>query len=222
MQVFVNNNTNAQRFRIIRNAQGHRQIMPLAASSRAMEVQDGNHNPGAVVALWTYEGLTHMHWVFQQSTVANVIYRGNGHTSGNVPAVQTLYTPGSFVVSQSGTMARTGHRFGSWRTQNGETWQPGVVAGWGGVAGGSAVFLDAIWLPITTVTIVYRGSGHTNGNLPANQTVNTPGSVVIRQHGTMGRTGYRFGGWRVIGGPNNGEIWPAGSTTTWNNSASGT
>jgi len=65
MQVWENANHNNQRFRIIQNAQGHRRIMPLSASSRAMEVQNGVRTERGIIQVWQYQGLAHMHWCDQ-------------------------------------------------------------------------------------------------------------------------------------------------------------
>ncbi|SCZ03818.1 hypothetical protein SAMN03080606_03753, partial [Alkaliphilus peptidifermentans DSM 18978] len=45
-----------------------------------------------------------------------------------------------------------------------------------------------------TVTIQYRGNGHTSGTVPANQTLTTPGSIELRPQGNLARTGHVFVG----------------------------
>ena len=142
-------------------------------------------------------------------------YRGNGNTGGTVPASQTVVTPGTINVRAPGTLTRAGHTFGGWRdTHTGQTIASGQLVGWS-TAITATVTLDAIWTPIATsgiITVVYRGNGHTGGTVPANQTVVTPGTVNVRNPGTLARTGHTFGGWRDT---HNGTIIAAGQLVGW-------
>jgi len=65
------------------------------------------------------------------------------------------------------------------------------------------------------VTIGYLGNNNTGGTQPAEQSVDTPGSLTLRAN-TFNRTNYRFGGWRYEGNTmttNPGRtILPAGTT----------
>jgi len=68
-----------------------------------------------------------------------------------------------------------------------------------------------------TATINYSGNGHTSGTVPTSQNVTTPGSITLKQPGTLARTGFRFGGWR-----DSNTIRAAGSTITWDTATSET
>jgi len=68
----------------------------------------------------------------------------------------------------------------------------------------------------STVTITYLAGG-ASGTVPASHTVETPGSVTLRGHGNLTRTGYRFGGWSRN---TNNLIYPAGTTINWSGTSS--
>jgi len=156
-------------------------------------------------------------WVPVNNTVT-ITYRGNGHTSGTVPANQTLTTPGNIQLRPQGNLARTGHTFVGWRDSAGNVWAAGSVIGWTNPTSGTLT-LDAHWVPVSnTVTITYRGNGHTSGTVPANQTLTTPGTIQLRPQGNLARTGHTFVGWR----DGAGNVWAAGSVIGWTNPTSGT
>lgn len=69
-----------------------------------------------------------------------------------------------------------------------------------------------------TVTIQYRGNGHTSRIVPANQVLTTPGSIALRPQGNLARTGHVFVGWRTQAG----DVITAGSTISWNTAVAGT
>jgi len=48
----------------------------------------------------------------------------------------------------------------------------------------------------TSVTVHYRGNGHTGGFPPASHTVTTPGNLILRHPDSMTRSGHAFAGWR--------------------------
>jgi uncharacterized repeat protein (TIGR02543 family) len=153
------------------------------------------------------------HWIPSRVTIQ---YRGNGHTSGTVPANQSLLTPGSINLRPQGNLARTGHVFVGWRMPTGEILQAGSQISWN-VAVAGTLTLDAHWIP-SRVTIQYRGNGHTSGTVPANQSLLTPGSINLRTQGTLARTGHAFVGWRDSAG----NIIQAGSLVTFNTTVAGT
>jgi len=128
------------------------------------------------------------------STIVTIIYRGNGHTGGTVPESQSLITPGSIHLRQQGSLVRTGYTFVGWRDGAGNIFAAGQLVHFPDPVAGTAT-LDAHWAP-NVVTVTYNGNGHTSGTVPLGHTINTPGSFVTRQPGSMARTGHTFGGWR--------------------------
>jgi len=150
------------------------------------------------------------HWV---PAVVTVTYFGNGHTSGVVPAGHTINTPGSFVVREPGTMARTGHVFYAWRMSNGNIADPGAIIN---VTGSGTIRFDAIWIP-SVVTFHYVGNGHTGGTVPVSHSLTTPGTATLRQPGNMVRAGHTFVGWR----DQRNVLMAAGSNIIFQNAVAG-
>lgn len=148
--------------------------------------------------------------------VVTIQYRGNGHTGGSVARAHTVSTPGGTTLAAPGNMVRAGHAFGGWRDSSGWIFQPGHPVSWSTITSGT-VILDAHWIP-NVVTIQYMGNGYNGGRVPANQTLSTPGSITLRQPGNMTRTGHTFGGWR----DSLGRVFPGGHRMTWDVIASGT
>jgi len=59
------------------------------------------------------------------TAMLTITYRGNGHTHGTVPTNHTAVTPGTFVIKQPGTMAKTDYMFDGWRDEAGYKWNAG-------------------------------------------------------------------------------------------------
>jgi len=68
------------------------------------------------------------------------------------------------------------------------------------------------------ITIRYWGNGHTGGSVPASHSVRTPGSITLRDPGSMVRSGHTFGGWR----DSMHRIYPAGYRMNWSGITGGT
>ena len=133
-----------------------------------------------------------------QSVVATNIgritiqYRGNGHTYGSVPGSHTHHVPSFIILRDQGNMARAGYRFVGWS----DGWTT-FLGGQGiNVTRSGSIMLSAVWQRnVSTITIQYRGGGHTHGHVPASHTHNVPSFINLRDQGNMTRTGYRFVGW---------------------------
>ena|GEM_PF-4564728 len=82
-----------------------------------------------------------------------VIFQGNNHTGGQVPANIVINTPGSFTFPQRGNLVRTGYTFMGWRhaAPNGVLHRPGAIYTLS--AGRTGTFtLNAEWNRQPTVT----------------------------------------------------------------------
>ena len=152
------------------------------------------------------------HWV---PAIVRIEYRGNGHTSGTVPASHSIQTPGSVPARAPGNLTRTGHVFYAWRTASGQFVDPGVNIVFSTETEGTLV-LYAHWIP-AIVRIEYRGNGHTGGAVPAAHQFTTPGSTTLRGPGNMIRTNHVFGGWTQ-----GGEIFPVGAVVGFSTPVAGT
>ena len=69
------------------------------------------------------------------------------------------------------------------------------------------------------VTIIFRGNGHTSGEVPEHQIFSTPGTIKLAYPGTMTRTGYVFVGWRC---PWTQEILRTGEYFSWDRATTDT
>jgi hypothetical protein len=153
------------------------------------------------------------HWVTPTITIQ---YQSTGHTSGSVPTSHSLTTPGSIALKTQGTLAKTGYIFAGWRDSAGNIFKAGQTISYSTAVYGT-ITLEANWeLPM--VTLVYTSTGHTGGSVPANQTVLTPGSINLRDPGSLVRTGYTFVGWSQ----SSGAFWSANRKVFYNNEVYGT
>ncbi|SCZ03830.1 matrixin family metalloprotease, partial [Alkaliphilus peptidifermentans] len=82
------------------------------------------------------------HWI---PSVVTITYRGNGHTSGTVPANQTLTTPGSITLRPQGNLRRTGRVFIGWRDSAGNIFPPEASVSINVPVAGTLT-LDAHWV----------------------------------------------------------------------------
>jgi len=154
------------------------------------------------------------------SSLVTILYHGNGHTGGSVPANQVLNTPGSITLRPQGNLTRTGHTFGGWRDGIGIVRPAGSTVTWLTAVSGT-VTMTAVWIPVTNnvITIQYRSNGHTGGTVPASQTIVTPGTTNVSSQGTLTRTGHTFGGWRDT---HTGNVIAAGQLVGWSTAVTAT
>jgi len=148
------------------------------------------------------------------NSIGTIRYNGGGHTSGTVPSSHTLNVPGSAQLRQPGNLARSGYRFGGWRSSSsGNTFRAGATVTFNNP--GTTTY-TAVWIRNNNSigTIRYDGGGHTSGTVPSSHTLNVPGSAQLRQPGNMVRRGYRFRGWRSS---SSGNTFQAGATVTFTN-----
>jgi len=138
------------------------------------------------------------------SNLVSIVYRSNLHTSGSVPLSQTFPTPTNIALRPQGNLQRAGHTLLGWRDASGNIFAPGQTVSFPTAVSGT-LFLDAHWIP-STVTVTYNGNGHTHGQVPTGHVINAPGSFIIRDPGSMSRTGHVFNGWRHIESGN--VFWP--------------
>jgi hypothetical protein len=128
-----------------------------------------------------------------QSTDNNVTitYTSTGHISGELPEGHNGNTP-YYIIAGRHNLRRIGHRFDGWiSSSSGSTWQPGQSVR---ILGTLDRTFDAVWVSVPHIIITYTSTGHTAGELPVGHIVNTPDSIIVREH-NLEKTGYRFDGW---------------------------
>lgn len=134
--------------------------------------------------LWTANSITY-----------TVTYIGNGYTGGLVPVDSTLYSPGiSVTVRPLGTLVRAGYIFAGWDNGKLTVYQPNqsfIIS--------SNTTLTALWTA-SKYTVTYNGNGNTDGVVPLDSKLYSPGSVVtVLPLGSLVKTGYTFSGWMKDG-----------------------
>ncbi len=152
------------------------------------------------------EGATlYAQWTADTYTVT---YDGNGFTGGTGPADQTKTHGIALILSDKGTLTRTGHTFSEWNT---------VADGSGDSYAESASYtnnanldLFAIWTA-DTYTVTYEGNGSTGGTDPVDQTKTHGVDLTLSDQGTLVKTGYTFSGWNTAA-EGSGTAYAAGAT----------
>ena len=163
---------------------------------------------GATVTFTTPGTVTYTAVWTQNNAQGTIRYAGGGHTGGTVPVQHTLSVPGSAILRQPGTMVRSGHTFAGWRSSSsGNVFAAGATVQF--TTPGTVTY-TAVWTQNNAQGIIrYAGGGHTGGTVPAQHTLNVPGSATLRQPGTMVRSGHTFAGWRSS---SSGNVFAAGAT----------
>ena len=146
-------------------------------------------------------------WVVDQYTVT---YAENNSTSGSVPTTAANCNYGSTVtvLSNTGTLARTGYTFIGWNTAAnglGTTYSAGNTFS----MPASNVTLYALW-STSGFTVSYDGNTFSSGTAPTTSTYGYGTTVTVSAAGTLEKTGYTFDGWSTTS--SGAVVYAAGNT----------
>ncbi len=125
-----------------------------------------------------------------------VTYDGNSNTSGAAPSAATVIAGATHtVLSNSGTLARTGYTFAGWNTAADGT-GTSYTAGSGTFTFEGNTTLYARW----TASVTYDANSATSGTVPSDATAYRPGQAVstAANSGSLARAGYSFAGWNTL------------------------
>ena len=128
----------------------------------------------------------------------NIIYKGNGNTSGVAPIDSNKYESGSSakVLNQS-SLIKSGSSFIGWNTSpdgNGLDYYVDSII----EVHDSDLVLYAKWTINPTYIITYESNGATSGNIPVDDNLyESESSVVVLGQGDLERNGYTFIGWNT-------------------------
>ncbi|MFF2886635.1 InlB B-repeat-containing protein, partial [Paenibacillus sp. NPDC057967] len=147
------------------------------------------------------------------STGYNVVYNGNGQSSGVAPAPSNKDYIGTIItLSDKGTLVRDGYTFAGWNTKadgTGATYPANSAY----TITSSDVTLYAKWEP-SRYSVSYNGNGSQSGTVPTDSTTYLMGQTVnVAQPGTLAKAGYVFKGWNTSAN-GAGTAYAAGSTLT--------
>lgn len=127
------------------------------------------------------------------ATPYTVTYDGNSNSGGTVPGATTA-TGSQTILTNSGTLSKTGYTFAGWNTSpngTGATYAPGSS-----IIPVSNVTLYALWVQGSGYTLSYNPNTAPSGSAPADTTgvgsVNTAPTA-----GTLSKPGYSFIGWNT-------------------------
>ena len=141
---------------------------------------------------------------------AQVTYTSGGATSGSVPTDSTKYQAGqsATVLGNTGSLEKTGFRFGGWQTGAGPT----NVNPAQSVTINSNTTFTARWIPVYSVT--FDGNGETGGTPPTSRIIDAGDSTTLPGNaGNLVKTNQVFGGWNTQQDGLGTTIAPGGSFT---------
>ena len=161
---------------------------------------DGSGTAYAAAATFAIAANTTLYAQWTALPTYTVTYNGNNNTGGTAPTDgSSPYITGTTVtvLSNSGTLTRTGYSFGGWNTAADGS-GTNYTAGSGTFSISANTTLYAKWTASTTYSVTYDGNGSTGGTVPADSSspYNSGSTVtVLGNSGTLTRTGYTFNGW---------------------------
>ena len=131
----------------------------------------------------------------------NLIYNGNGNTSGSAPIDGSAYTNGqsATVSGNTGNLILAGYSFIGWNTAaNGSG--TGYTNGQQLTMGTNNITLYAQWNLIPTYGITYNGNQNSGGSVPVDLSTYTNGQsvTVMGNSGSLTKTGFAFAGWNTL------------------------
>ncbi|GIO15225.1 hypothetical protein J19TS2_47800 [Cohnella xylanilytica] len=130
----------------------------------------------------------------------SVIYHGNGHTGGTVPADPAEYEKdeSATVLGNDGGLTKPGHTFAGWNTAadgSGTSYAAGDAI----PIGTADVDLYAVWTKNPTFSVIYHGNGSTGGTVPTdgNAYEKDATATVLGNEGGLEKDGFAFAGWNT-------------------------
>ncbi|MBN1603577.1 MAG: InlB B-repeat-containing protein [Chitinispirillaceae bacterium] len=132
-----------------------------------------------------------------QIVTFNVVYNGNGNTSGTVPVDTMQYEAGSNIrVHQNyNGLKKDSFVFAGWNTAsdgNGTQVYPGSF-----LTVDSSITLYARWTQSATISVTYNANGSTSGVAPvdSNRYISGASAKVKLNSGNLSKAGFSFVGW---------------------------
>lgn len=123
----------------------------------------------------------------------DIVYSGNGSTSGSVPSTQTGAVGTQYIVSSnSSPLAKTGYTFTGWNTASngtGEAYASGATI----LVPNGGVTLYAVWTP-SQYTLTYDAATNGGSGAPASSVHNAGASVTLSSQAPT-KSGFVFSGW---------------------------
>lgn len=123
----------------------------------------------------------------------DIVYSGNGSTSGSVPSTQTGAVGTQYTVSSnSSPLAKTGYTFAGWNTASNGTGEAYAASATILVPNGG-VTLYAVWTP-SQYTLTYDAATNGGSGAPSSSVHNAGASVTLSSQAPT-KSGFVFSGW---------------------------
>jgi uncharacterized repeat protein (TIGR02543 family) len=168
--------------------------------------------PYANTTLWAQ-------WYNPSGTDYQVIYNGNGSSSGTVPATANYknFQGVGPIPGNTGNLSNPGLTFYGWNTAANGSGTAYPAASNGFTMPAANVTLYAQWVNTSTNYILtYDGNGSTGGSLPASPSSYPSGAgVSVLGQTSLTRSGYTFLGWNTAA-DGTGSIYQQGSSVVMN------
>jgi uncharacterized repeat protein (TIGR02543 family) len=145
-------------------------------------------------------GNTVLYAVWTQIFSFNVIYNGNGNTSGSVPVDTNLYEVGSLVMARDNynNLIKDGFTFSGWNTKADGSGTK-LYADAKFLMDSSNVILYAYWTQKETFSVTYDPNGSTDGLVPVDNNKYETGTLVsvMTNYRNLAKAGYTYAGWNT-------------------------
>ena len=155
--------------------------------------------PGSTLTMPYANTILYAQWYNPAGTNYQVIYNGNGSSSGTVPATVS-YKSGQGVPNSANTGSLTNGSltFYGWNTAANGLGTAYPVTSNGFTMPAANVTLYAQWVGSTQYTLTYDGNGSTGGSVPASPTQYPDGAGAgVLGQSSLVKSGYTFLGWNT-------------------------
>jgi len=139
-------------------------------------------------------------WYNPAGTNYQVIYNGNGSTTGTVPATAPYKSgQGVGISGNTGSLTKTGFTFYGWNTAANGLGTAYPVTSNGFTMPAANVTLYAQWVDpsATPYTLTYFGNGNTSGTVPSATSYPSGTSTSVVSLAPIAKSGYTFLGWNT-------------------------
>jgi uncharacterized repeat protein (TIGR02543 family) len=140
-------------------------------------------------------------WYNPAGTDYQVIYNGNGSTTGTVPATAPYKSgQGVGISGNTGSLTKTGFTFYGWNTAANGLGTAYPITSNGFTMPAADVTLYAQWVntSATPYTLTYFGNGNTSGTVPSATSYPSGTSTSVVSLAPIAKSGYTFLGWNTV------------------------
>lgn len=155
--------------------------------------------PGSTLTMPYADTILYAQWYNPAGTDYQVIYNGNGSTTGTPPATANYKSAqGVGISSNTGSLIKTGFTFYGWNTAANGLGTAYPITSNGFTMPAANVTLYAQWVDTSTqYTLTYFGNGNTSGTVPSATSYPSGASIGVISQAPIAKSGYTFLGWNT-------------------------